>query len=74
MPSSEEYERRVAGLESGEQPARPEDVCDLLSSIFTARWTTGEERDQAQRLICRLEVLRKCGKPMQRSEGRGAAI
>ena len=50
MPTLEEYERRVAELETGEEPARSEDVCDLLSSIFTARWTTADERNQVQRL------------------------
>jgi hypothetical protein len=63
MPTLEEYERRVAELEPAKQPARSEDVCYLLSSIFTARWTTAEEQNQAQRLICRLEMLRKFGKP-----------
>jgi len=49
MPTLEEYERRVAELGAGMQPAHGKDVCDLLSSIFTARWTTTEERNQAQR-------------------------
>jgi hypothetical protein len=70
MPTLEEYERRVAELETGNEPTGTEDVCSLRNRIFTARWKTTDEQDQAQRLICRLEMLRRAGKT---SVGQGAA-
>jgi hypothetical protein len=65
MPTFEEYERRVAELETGHEPARREDIYALLNGIFMAQWETAEDRNQAQGLIRRLELLSWQGKPVR---------
>jgi len=63
MSTLAEYEESVSELEGGKSPRlRPdweEAISDLVRVICETRWRSAGDRDGAQALVCRLEVLRR---------------
>ena len=63
MRTLADYRKDVDGLESGECPTRFRDHTEaikaLVDEVCSTPWRDAGERAEAQRLVCRLERLRR---------------